>query len=77
MQTNHTAPSARSGVPVPPPPRTTRPLYLGKLPTPIWERLHINAIRSGLPLQDYLAILLEHAEPLAPATDGPPVPGGG
>lgn len=66
MQPNTNARSTHSGVPAPP--RTTRPLYLAKLPTPIWERVHINAILSGLPLQDYLARILERTEPLSGQT---------
>ena len=49
----------------PVPPRATRPLYLKKVPTQVWERVHINAIRSGLRLTDYLVAVLASAEPVA------------
>ncbi len=55
-------------------PRATRPLYLKKVPTPVWERVHVNAIRSGMRLNDYLVSVLANAEPVidkpAPETRG-------
>ena len=44
--------------------RPTRPLYLKHVPTSIWEQVHINAIRSGLRLNDYLVAVLAHTEPI-------------
>ncbi len=45
--------------------RTTRPLYLKRVPVDVWERVHVNAIRSGMRLTDYLVAVLATAEPLA------------
>lgn len=47
-----------------------RPLYVRRLPVGVWDRVHINAIRSGLRLSAYLVKLLEECEPLDPATTG-------
>jgi hypothetical protein len=44
--------------------KPTRPLYLRHVPTPIWEQVHINAIRSGLGLTAYLVSVLANTEPL-------------
>ena len=44
--------------------RPTRHLYLQHVPTPIWERVHINAIRSGMGLSDYLIAVFATTEPL-------------
>lgn len=46
-------------------PRVTRPLYLKKVPAAVWERVHVNAIRSGMRLTDYLVSVLASAEPVA------------
>jgi hypothetical protein len=46
-------------------PRATRPIYLKRVPTPVWERVHVNAIKSGMRLTDYLVSVLANAEPLA------------
>jgi len=45
-------------------PRFTRPLYLKKVPTDVWERVHVNAIRSGMRLSDYLVSVLALTEPI-------------
>ena len=44
--------------------RTTRPLYLKRVPADVWERVHVNAIRSGMRLTDYLVSVLAVAEPI-------------
>ena len=44
--------------------RPTRPLYLKHVPTPIWERVHVNAIRSGMRLGDYLIAVFATTEPI-------------
>lgn len=55
-------------------PRPTRPLYLKRVPTEVWERVHVNAIRSGMRLTDYLVAVLSIAEPIAacPTQTGSP-----
>ena len=47
--------------------RTTRPLYLKQIPIDVWERVHINAIKSQMRLQEYIVELLANAHPLVPA----------
>ena len=44
--------------------RATRPLYLKHVPTPIWERIHVNAIHSGMRLSEYLIAVFTNAEPI-------------
>lgn len=55
-------------------PRATRPLYLKKVPAAVWERVHVNAIRSGMRLTDYLVSVLAAAEPVTsvPPAGSPP-----
>jgi hypothetical protein len=57
------------------PPRATRPLYLKRVPTPVWERVHVNAIRSGMRLTDYLVTILASAEPIGPTDPEESIPG--
>jgi hypothetical protein len=45
-------------------PGPTRPLYLKKVPTAVWEQVHVNAIRSGMRFGDYLVAVLAAAEPI-------------
>jgi hypothetical protein len=56
----------------PNPVRSSRPLYLKKVPTPIWERVHVNAIKSGMRLGDYLVSILAASEPINGADPPPP-----
>jgi len=43
---------------IPSPARQSRPLYLKAVPTPLWNKLHVEAIECGVSLQDYLIALL-------------------
>jgi hypothetical protein len=40
-----------------------RPLYLRRVPEPVWILIHDNAIRSRMRLQDYLVKILEQCRP--------------
>jgi hypothetical protein len=42
----------------------TRPLYVRRVPESVWELVHINAIKSRMPLQDDLVRIMEGAEPI-------------
>lgn len=44
-----------------PPDEPTRPLYVRRIPEPLWLRLHENALRSRVRLQTYVVKLLEAA----------------
>jgi len=50
--------------------RATRPLYLKKVPTEVWEQVHINAIRSGMRLTEYLVSIMAAANAFTPAREG-------
>jgi hypothetical protein len=43
---------------------TYRPLYIRRVPEEVWNRVHINAIRSRLRLSTYLVRLMEQSEPI-------------
>lgn len=45
-----------------------RSLCIKRLPESIWLRVHDNAHRSRLRLQDYLATILKDCEPVPPTT---------
>ena len=40
-----------------------RPLYLRRVPEPVWILVHTNALRSRMRLQDYLVKILEECRP--------------
>lgn len=42
----------------------TRPLYLRRIPESIWVRVHVNAITSGLRLQEYLTLVMAECQPI-------------
>jgi hypothetical protein len=52
--------------PTPPTIPATRDLFVRGIPRELWERLHINAIQSGLRLKNYVIRTLEHAQPFPP-----------
>ena len=56
---------------VSPVPKATRDLFVRGVPKDIWDRLHINAIRSGLRLKNYLIQVLDSAQPLPPHESDP------
>lgn len=58
----HTAPTA-----VPPSAEINRPIYVRRVPESVWLRVHENALRSRLRLQDYLVRIMADSEPFAPA----------
>ena len=49
----------------PPGGRTTRDILVRGVPQDTWDRLHINAIHSGLRLKHYLIRVLDLAEPFS------------
>lgn len=51
---------------------TTRPIYVRKVPEPVWDRVHHNAIASRMRFSDYLVRLMAKSEPFAPTPCGPP-----
>lgn len=56
--------------------RANRPLYLKRVPTEIWNRMHSNAEEIQVPLQDYLISILSTVEPIRrdiPPTDSKPL----
>ena len=50
--------------PLPVPADHYRPLYLRRVPEPVWILVHDNAIRSRMRLQDYLVKVLEGCQPI-------------
>ena len=57
----------RDHTPVAPPPAYvfTRPLYVRKVPEAVWLRIHDNAHRSRMRIQDYVVRVLEDCKPFA------------
>lgn len=45
-------------------PKPTRALYVKNVPAEIWEQIHVNAIRSGMRLQDYVVSIFANAGPV-------------
>ncbi len=44
----------------------TRPLYVRKVPESVWLRVHDNAHRSRMRIQDYVVQLLRNCQPFIP-----------
>jgi hypothetical protein len=63
MPTTQTQPSPEATT------EPTRPLYVRRVPESVWELVHINAIKSRMPLQDYLVRIMEGAEPIESESD--------
>jgi hypothetical protein len=50
----------------------SRPIFVRRVPEPIWIRVHENALKSRLRLQAYLVRLMADCEPFPPQpTTGP------
>lgn len=49
----------------------TRPLYVRRMPLAVWNRIHINAIKSQMRLQQYLVRILATSKPVPACEDDP------
>ena len=47
------------------PVRSTRDLFVRGVPEEVWDRIHINAIKSRLRLKNYLIRVLDSAQPFS------------
>jgi hypothetical protein len=48
------------------PDEINRPIYVRRVPESVWIRVHENALKSRLRLQDYLVKVMADSEPFTP-----------